>query len=195
MIDFGKAVLFLLLAGPWFEPTCAIAQASASADLPLLTVFVRHADRASQPAGDPGLTEAGAQRAKDLAASLRDTRLTAIITTQYLRVRDTAQPTAAALSLAPEVFAVKNVYDAADQEAHVKDVLAALHKHAGGAVLVVDHGNMIWRIIAALGGPRLPDICDPIYDHMLVVVPIAGKIQLVSSRYGAASPPPSSGCM
>jgi phosphohistidine phosphatase SixA len=195
MIDFGKAAAVLLLAGLWFEPTGAIAQTSASGDLPLLTVFVRHADRASQPAGDPALSEAGTQRAKDLAASLRDTRLTAIITTQYLRVRETAQPTAAALSLTPQVLAVKNVYDAAEQEAHVKDVQAALHKHAGGAVLVVDHGNMIWRIIAALGGPKLPDICDPIYDHVLVVVPIAGKIQLLSARYGAASPPPSSGCM
>ena len=195
MIDFCRTILVLLLAGVCFELTRGNAQTSVGGDLPLLTVFVRHAERASQPADDPPLSAAGTTRAQDLAASLRDTKLTAIITTQYLRVRETAQPIAAALSLTPEVFTVKNVYDAADQDAHIKAVVAALHKQAGGSVLVVDHGNMISSIIAALGGPRLPDICDPIYDHMLVIVPIAGRIQLVSSRYGAASPPATPDCM
>src|SRR5262249_20396394 len=195
MIDFRKAILVLLLAGLCVEPTRANAQTSVGGDLSLLTVLVRHAERASQPVDDPPLTPAGAKRAQDLATSLRDTKLTAIITTQYLRVRETAQPIVAALSLTPEVFTVKNVYDAADQDAHIKAVVAALHKQAGGSVLVVDHGNMISGIIAALGGPRLPDICDPIYDHMLVIVPIAGRIQLVSSRYGAASPSATPGCI
>jgi len=195
MIDFCKAILVLLLAELCFEPTYANAQTSAGGDLPLLTVLVRHAERASEPANDPALSAAGMQRAQDLAASLRDTRLTAIITTQYLRVRETAQPIAAARSLTPEVLTVKDVYDAADQDAHIKAVVTWLHKQAGGSVLVVDHGNMMSGIIAAVGGPRLPVVCDPIYDHMFVLVPIAEKIQLVSSRYGAASPPAGPGCI
>src|SRR5437016_1367663 len=143
MIDFCRAILAILLAGLCFEPNCANAQTSGGGDLPLLTVFVRHAERAAQPADDPPLSPAGTQRAQDLAASLHATKLIAIITTQYLRIRETAQPIATALSLTPEVFTVKDVNNTADQDAHIKAVVSALHNQAGGSVLVVHPGNLI----------------------------------------------------
>ena len=192
---FCKPTLVLLLAGLSLQPLPANAQASGPGDLPLLIVLVRHADKASQPADDPPLTTAGTQRAQDLAASLKETQFTDIITTQLLRVRNTAQPVATALGLTPEVLAIKDVNSKTDQDAHIKALVAALHRLAGRSVLVVDHGNMISEIIAALGGPRLPVICDPVYDHLFVIIPAKGKIRLISSRYGAPSPPAGPDCM
>jgi broad specificity phosphatase PhoE len=189
-----KGILFLALAAPFVPPAPAPAQVAG--DLPNLIVLVRHGDRGTEPKNDPELTEAGKQRGQDLAAALRGTKFTAIITTQFTRNRSTAQPTASALGLTPEILTITDLYNREQADAHVQAVKQALRKHAGGSVLIVDHGNMIQDIIAALGGPAgLPMVCDPIYDHMFVLVPAGGKTQLVLARYGAPSPPPMPGCM
>ena len=189
---YPKGILFLALAA-----FCAVpVPAPAAGNLPNLIVLVRHGDRSTAPKDDPGLTEAGKQRAQDLAAALRGTKFTAIITTQFARNRSTAQPTASALGLTPEILTITDVYNREQQDAHVQAIKEALRKRAGGSVLIVDHGNMIPDIIAALGGPTaLPMVCDPIYDHMFLLVPAGGKTQLVAARYGALSPPPTAGCM
>jgi phosphohistidine phosphatase SixA len=189
--SYCKALLILVAASIWLQPTLSNAQTPAASDLPALIVLVRHADRASEPPDNPPLTAAGIQRAKDLAAALSNTKFSAIITTQLTRTRDTAQPVAAALGLTPEVV----TYNPAERDAHIKALAAALRKHAAGSVLVVSHSNLTSAIIASLGGPRLPNICETVYDHMFVLVPTAGKIQMMNSRYGAASPPPGPDCM
>jgi hypothetical protein len=61
-------------------------------------------------------------------------------------------------------------------------------------VLVVGHSTTVPLIIAALGGPRLPEICETVFDNLFVLVPATGKMQFVHSRYGAASPTPGSDC-
>ena len=81
------------------------AAQTASPALPVL-VLVRHADKAAEPADNPPLTSAGTKRAQDLAAALRNAGVTAIITTQVRRTRETAQPLATALGLTPEVLKV-----------------------------------------------------------------------------------------
>jgi phosphohistidine phosphatase SixA len=187
--SYCKTLLILVAASIWLQPTLSDAQTPAASDLPALIVLVRHADR--EPPDDPPLTAAGVQRARDLAAALGNTKFSAIITTQLTRTRDTAQPVATALGLTPEI--VTN--NPAERDAHIKALAAALRKHAGGSVLVVSHSNLTSAIIASLGGPRLPNICETVYDHLFVLVPTAGKIQMVNSRYGAASPPPGPDCM
>jgi len=91
---FPLAVVAALAASTWLQPTGSYAQAPTARDLPALIMLVRHAERASQPKDDPPLSAAGTQRAEDLKAVLSHTKLTAIITTQYLRMHDTAHPTA-----------------------------------------------------------------------------------------------------
>ena len=184
------AVIAALAASPWLQPTASYAQAPTARDLPALIMLVRHAERASQPKDDPPLSAAGIQRAEDLKAVLSHTKLTAIITTQYLRMRDTAHPTATALGLTPEIFLVRDVYNSEEIDGHVKSVVGALRRHVGASVLVVGHGNMISDIIAALGGPRLPIVCDHVFDHLFVLAPTTGRIQLVNARYGTPSPAP-----
>lgn len=189
--SYCKVLLILAAASISLQPTPSNAQTPAASDLPALIVIVRHAERASEPPDNPPLTAAGTQRAKDLAAALRDTKVSAIITTHLVRIRDTAQPAATAFGLTPEILTV----NLKNRDAHVKAVEGAVRKHAGGSVLVVNHSNTISAIIAALGGPRLPNICETVYDHLFVLVPAAGKIQLVNSRYGAASPSPGPDCI
>jgi phosphohistidine phosphatase SixA len=167
------------------QPASSISQTLGSADAPALTVLVRHADRASTPADDPPLTAAGMKRAEDLAAAVHDTRFSAILATDFVRTRDTARPVASTLGIVPETVPRKG--QPADQ--HVKAIEGAVHRYAGGAVLVVNHSDTLPAIIAALGGPRIVPICDSIYDDLFMLVPTMGKMQFVHSRYGVPTPP------
>src|SRR5258708_37686179 len=106
---FGlRPVLAVALAAIAFEIWAfpSVAQPASGADEIPILILVRHADKAAQPADDPPLTAAGAKRAQDLAEALRPAGVTAIITTQLRRTRDTAQPLATALGIVPEVVNV-----------------------------------------------------------------------------------------
>jgi broad specificity phosphatase PhoE len=116
-------------------------------------------------------------------------RPTAIITTQLHRTVETALPTAAAVGVTPEVVPVT----ATNTQQNAADVATAVRKHAGKTVLVVGHGNTVPLIIAALGGPHLPDICEQIYDKLFVMV-LGKEARLIQSRYGAPGPPPTPDC-
>ena len=149
---------------------------------PTVVLLVRHAEKAAQPAQDPSLTEAGAARAQALVVVARDAGVSAIITTQFLRAKSTAEPTATALKLTPEVV------QAGSMPQHAKAVAEQVMKHAGGTVLVVGHSNTVPAIIGALGAPQPRDLCDSEYDQLFVVVlGDTGPPRLIRSRYGAAN--------
>jgi broad specificity phosphatase PhoE len=171
-------------------PALAHGQGTERAVAPPLVVLVRHAEKAMEPAGDPPLTDAGVARAQALAATLGNAGITAIITTQLLRTRATAEPVASARGLTPEVVPVSG----GAMAAHVEAVVAAVRAHAGGVVLVVGHSNSIPAIIEALGGPRLPDICESQYGNLFVLLPVDGDARLIQLRYGTADPEPGPEC-
>src|SRR5512143_3998842 len=79
------------------------ARPAPNAAPPTVVLLVRHAEKAAQPRQDPPLAKAGAARARALAMVARDAGVTAIITTQFERTRKTAEPTATALQITPEV--------------------------------------------------------------------------------------------
>jgi phosphohistidine phosphatase SixA len=160
--------------------------AQGAADLPAMIVLVRHADKETKPntPADAPLTPAGLKRAQDLKVVLADANLTGIITTQWQRTKDTAQPTASAFELTPEQIKL----DPEHYDTYVPAVIAALRTKAGGSVLIVGHNTTVPELIKALGGPNLPAICDSVYDRLFVLVPASPKPALVQSRYGAPSP-------
>lgn len=171
IVSLGTA--FVFGAGPVRQPASAP---------PTVVLLVRHAEKAAQPAANPPLTEAGTARAQALSAVARDAGVTAIITTQYERTRKTAEPTALALHVTPEVV------DAGPATQHAKAVADQVLKHAGGTVLVVGHSNTIPAIVGALGAPQPRDLCDSEYDQLFVVViGDTGPPRLIRSRYGAPS--------
>jgi len=153
---------------------------------PELVLLVRHAERAAEPKDDPGLTTAGQVRAQALATALAQAGVTAIITTQYQRSRDTAAPLATALGITPELVATRRGED------HIAAVAAAVRR-LQGVVLVVGHGNTVPQIAHTLrsGAPQGPDFCETSYGHLWV---LQGQ-SLAKLRYGAPDAvAPSSDC-
>ena len=202
-IGYRRLVLAVALMTSAFVllPFSSVAQSpNRVGELPVL-VLVRHADKAAQPADDPPLTADGAKRAQDLAATLRNAGVTAIITTQLRRTRATAQPLATALGLTPEVLKVSERALVANpapgaqfppevlkERAEYVKVLEAAVRHLSGVVLVVGHDWSVPGLIAALGGPQFPNICSSVYDNLFVLISTKGKTDLIQARYGAPTP-------
>jgi phosphohistidine phosphatase SixA len=168
--------LIVYLAG------CAAGPQSGGADKlnsARLVFLVRHTEREGE-GEDPPLTRPGEARAQALAATLRDAGITAIITTQWQRTRDTAKPLAAILKITPEVVPV---YDGKAAENSLA-VAAFVRRRKDEVVLVVGHIT-VTGVIAALGGPRLPTICDNVFSDLFVFVPATGDQGLLHLHYGA----------
>ncbi len=153
-------------------------------------ILVRHAERAADMAADPALSPAGEVRARALAEALAFTPLTGIVTTQFRRTRLTAAPVAQAQGLTPVVLPTT----LAQHPQAVADTVRA--RFAGGTVLVVGHSNTVAEIVEALGGPKLPDLCDSEFATLFVLTLRPGaQPSLVRARYGPADPPPGANCL
>jgi phosphohistidine phosphatase SixA len=172
-----RALLAIIVAAPATFPTAIQAQAAAT-----VVILVRHAEKAAAPAADPPLTDAGTARARLLASALRDAKVDVVVSSQFIRTRETARPIAEAQGLIPEVVAVGSSVDA-----HARDVAAAVRKHTGKTVLVVGHSNTVPQIVAALGGPAMPDICDAEYSAMFTLVLEGTSVRLLRSNFGEPS--------
>jgi broad specificity phosphatase PhoE len=156
-----------------------------------VVIVVRHADKDTIPKADPHLTPAGVTRANALAVALADAGVQAIITTELLRSRETAQPLAAAQRLTPTT-----VPHGSDIAQHAQAVAAAVRKLRGKTVLVVGHGETVGPIIQALGGPTIPEVCGYEYSNLytLVLDENDKAVRLIHSSYGVPSPAHASPC-
>src|SRR3954469_25882702 len=152
-----------------------LAASAAAASAQATIFFVRHAERADSGSGgmasDPSLSEAGRARAESLAAMLKDTKLTAIFTTEFKRTQETAAPAATAQHVTATT--VK-----ADQTA----ALVAKLKAAKGAVLVVGHSNTVPEGRTALGVKPAVTIADTEFDNLFIVT-TGAKPTVVRLRY------------
>ena len=86
------------------------------------------------------------------------------------RTRETAEPLAIKVGVTPEIVKIPADdlgHVSRDLSSHLAALQAALRHYAGGVVLVVGHDNSVPGLIAALGGPRLPNICGTVYDIFL----------------------------
>jgi phosphohistidine phosphatase SixA len=117
-------------------------------------------------------------------------RVNAVITTQYRRTRDTAAALAAQLGLTPQVIETRR----GDLPGHVQAVADAVRAQ-NGAVLVVGHSNTLMPLLAALGGPKLADLCESSFHHVFVVQPAATPARWAQFSYGAPSPAAEAGCL
>jgi phosphohistidine phosphatase SixA len=173
---FMTTVLAGSLAG------CAIMQSTndSAVDNPARRVFlVRHAERFNDSREDPPLTAEGEQRAKALADTLRDAGVTAIITSQWKRAKDTAQLLADLLKITPEVIPTAD-----PPHEYFQATANAIRRLKEDTVLVVGHIT-VPNIIAELGGPQLPTICESVFSDLFLLVPALGWDGLTRLRYGA----------
>jgi broad specificity phosphatase PhoE len=144
-------------------------------------IFVRHAEKATLPEGDPGLSPAGQRRVAELTRQLKDADVVAgidvVYSTPYRRTEETARPIAEALDLPI------NSYDAADTEAIMEYIL---REHKGKIILVVGHSNTVPALIGNMGASKkVPAIEENEYDNIYIVsVPWFGKTKTIRLRYG-----------
>ena len=144
-------------------------------------IFVRHADKALEPADDPGLSPAGQRRVAELTRQLKDADVVAgidvVYSTPYRRTEETARPIAEALNLPI------NSYDAGDTEEVMERIL---REHKGKIILVVGHSNTVPQLMYDMGASKkVPEIQENEYDNIYIVsVPWFGKTKTIRLRYG-----------
>jgi broad specificity phosphatase PhoE len=149
------------------RPAAPGATAAAPAAAPALVIVVRHAEKAAAPGDDPPLSPEGEARARALAEALAGADVGAIVVTPRRRTADTAAPLAAARRLTPRSSC--SAPPARPARRARRAVADAARRHPGRVVVVVGHSNTVPAVVAALGGPRLPDLCDASYATMFVV--------------------------
>jgi broad specificity phosphatase PhoE len=163
-----------------------VAAAPLAAQDSTIVVVVRHAEKAVVEAGnnDPPLSEAGEARAVALLEALEGINFDAAIGTDRQRTHATAGPVTLANGLGSEVVSLRH------GAAHVDSVVAAVRRHVGRHnVLVVGHSNTVPAIVHALGGPRLPDLCEAQYSNLYILVFKPGAEPRYEHRtYGAPDP-------
>ena len=144
-------------------------------------IFVRHAEKMTTPADDPGLSPAGLRRAAELKRQLVDADviagIDAVYATPYRRTEETARPVAEALDLP------LSSYDAADTEAIMESIV---REHKGKIILVVGHSNTVPALIGNMGASKVvPEIAENEYDNIYIVsIPWFGKTKTIRLRYG-----------
>jgi broad specificity phosphatase PhoE len=149
-------------------------------------ILVRHAEKASIPADDPGLNDAGKSRAAELARQLVDADVVAgvdaIYSTSYRRTEETVQPVATALGLPI------TSYDASNTETIMDEIV---REHKGKIILVVGHSNTVPALIGNMGASKkVPPINENEYDNIYVVsIPWFGKTKTIRLRYGTPYAP------
>ncbi len=157
---------------------------SLSAAVPLsgqTVILVRHAEKADVPGNDPPLSEVGTARAESLQVALQHANVRHVIVTSRRRTTLTAASVITAQHLSPVVIP----YDGGDS-LHVATVAAAVRRiPKGEAVLVVGHSNTVPPIIAALGGPKLPELCDGEYSFLFILELDSSPVRLFRTHYGA----------
>src|SRR6184192_3133602 len=140
---------------------------------PVMTVIlIRHAEKIIDPNNpDVDLSPAGQARAQELARIFGDAGISAIYATQYKRTQETVKPLADRLGLPVNVVDAKKTGDLLTQ---------IRAQHSGQTVFVAGHNNTVPEIIAALGGPKYPEIPLSEYDTLyLVTVYRTGKAKVV----------------
>lgn len=159
---------------------------------PTRIYFVRHAEKATAPADDPPLTEAGEARAQALSAVFHDERLHAIYSSQFARTRATAAYVSLTQGRQVTVLPIEGEDTAAVVRAQARQIA---DDHFPYAVLVVGHSNTIPDMISELTGEPMDDLGDLEYDGIYLVTitehpshRTPADVRVERRRYGAPNP-------
>lgn len=157
-MQIAVAMIFVLIT------TCLTAPRFASGEQVIF--LVRHAEQTGPRDhaldAEPTLTEAGHRRAAALAHRLKDVGIKAIYTSDTVRTRQTAEPSAKALGIEPKLVGRQDV------EGLVKRIRT---EHAADRVLVVNHALNIPAILKEFGYPGGITVAVDDYEPLIVIVP------------------------
>ena len=131
--------------------------------------FVRHAekDRSDPKEQDMHLNADGFKRAENWSRILGNIKFDAVYSTNYLRTKETGQPTADKNNLKIKIY-----------EAHTqKDIDAIVMETKGKTVLIVGHSNTIPDFVnAVIGQKKYEEIDDKNNGNLYIVTFIDNKI-------------------
>lgn len=163
-----KIILILLVV--------LLGQQAVNAQKAVKIYVVRHAEKLTDDAKDPGLSDIGAERAVDLMKELRGQKIDSIYTTNYKRTKLTAFP------LADKIGISMKTYNAADQKALAKQLI---ENAQGKRILIVGHSNTVLEIIEAFGAERpVKELTDDDYDYIFEINVKGTKADVKANRYG-----------
>lgn len=137
-------LLAALLSAPCLVDRAVAGQVAALELLePTTILLLRHAEKGTDDARDPELSERGTERAESLAELLEHAGVTHLFASEFRRTQATLAPLAEALGLDVEVVSARSP----DEQ------VAALRALPAGAVAVVaGHSNTTPALVRALGG-------------------------------------------
>lgn len=147
--------------------------ASCSKQSPKTIYIVRHAEK-QLVGNDPELAQSGQLRAKKLAQILADKNIKHIYSTDYIRTRSTAAPTADAAGLTIEIYDPKN-----------HDALVEKIRNLDGNVLVVGHSNTVNQFANYFvgDGEKYGDLTDLEYDYIFELTLEGSSSSVVRKLY------------
>lgn len=179
-----KPILLVLMLAFAFAPF-AIAQEEFK---PVTVFLVRHAEKEDEPRQDPPLKKEGIARSQELAKLLGAAGIKTIITSQFARTKQTAEPLAAKLSLTPISISLRSNPNNPRliAEESTTEVVNKILERSGESVLLVGHSNSVPDVIKMLGGDTVPTIDERQFNNLFVVTVYAkGKAKVVHMKYGA----------
>ena len=128
---------------------------------PKTIVLVRHAEKTTEPADDPALSEAGVARAAALATMLGKSGITHLFASEFERTQATLRP------LASSTDVVMTTAKAAARRGLATTID---NLPAGAVVVVAGHSNTVPGLLAALtGGKQRIAMTEAEYDRLFVV--------------------------
>jgi phosphohistidine phosphatase SixA len=184
-----KTKLVLLIA-VLISPLVLFQPVLAQEDFKPITVFlVRHAEREDEPRQDPPLKKEGVLRSQELARLLGDAGVKTIVTSQFTRTKQTAEPLASKTGVAVTSITLKSNPGNPRQiaEESTAEVVNKILERAGESVLVIGHSNSVPDVIKMLGGDVVPTIDEKKFDDLFIVTVYAkGKARVAHLKYGPA---------
>lgn len=142
----------------WFNPVTTV-------------ILVRHAEKGAGQ--DPPLLDIGFKRAGALAHVVSAAGVDAIIVSQALRTRQTADSAAILLGITPDIVSAAN------------EVVSRIKSdHQGEVVLVVGHSDTVPEIIEGLGISSPPAIGNEFDNLFIVHRHKYGPAKLTHLKYG-----------
>jgi phosphohistidine phosphatase SixA len=129
--------------------------------------FIRHAekDRTDPSDKDPHLTEVGKARAAHWSLILGEVKFDAVYSTDYIRTKETAQPTA-----------IKNNLELKIYDPNAIDATSFLKDTKGQTILIVGHSNTTPKFVNKILGHKKYDDIDDSVNGKLFIVTVAGGI-------------------
>jgi broad specificity phosphatase PhoE len=143
-------------------------------DMPVV-LAVRHADiDLPRVSDDPPLNAAGRRRARALARLAGPAGVTAILTSEFTRTKQTVDPLAHQLGVPRQVAESPSILAGRIRAGELGDV-----------VVVAGHSDTIPEIITVLGAAAPPPIAEAAFDNLYVVTVAGDVVQLLHMRYSA----------